>query len=90
MALQLIDDDLDEDVAAVPEHRRMFLHNALSGAQRMRSDGHRPDGVRGRGRQLLAGPAETWTGSSRTSWLDLEARRPDARVEVGELPDRLG
>ena len=37
MALQLLDDDLDEDVAPVPEHRRMFLHNALSGAQRMRS-----------------------------------------------------
>ncbi len=37
MALQLLDDDLEEDVAAVPEHRRMFLHNALSGAQRMRS-----------------------------------------------------
>ena len=35
----------------VPEHRRMFLRNALSGAQRMRTHGDGTDGLRRRGRQ---------------------------------------
>jgi signal transduction histidine kinase len=37
MALQMLEEDLEDAAVPFPEHRQMFLGNALSGAQRMRT-----------------------------------------------------
>lgn len=85
MALQLLDEDLQEEAVAVPEHRRMFLQNALSGAQRMRST------VTGLMDFAVVGGRLTrvrlqMNGVVQDVLHDLSARMGRTSVQVDELP----
>lgn len=89
MALQLLVEDLEEGVEPVPEHRQMFLGNALSGAQRMRTT------VTGLMDFAVVGGTITPLRLNMNAVVsevlaDLGARTGATRFEVGELPDVWG
>jgi len=89
MALQLLTEDLDDRQVPVPAHRRMFLGNALSGAQRMRTT------VTGLMDFAVLGGTITPVRLNLNAVVadvlaDLRARMGSARVEVDDLPDVWG
>ncbi len=85
MALQMLTEDLDEDAVPVPEHRWMFLRNALSGAERMRTT------VKGLMDFAVVGGTITplrldTNGIVADVLADLKARTGRTIVEVDDLP----